>query len=74
MSFIRKAGIALFVFYNKFQMIILSIFVLGLVDIMLYSDLLTLMTIIPAATPLIIATIIGYGVYKFFKNRNKRRS
>jgi hypothetical protein len=67
MGLFRNAYTGLFIFYNKFQTIILSIFVFGVIDLLLYSDILMASIMIPEFTPLIVAVVFVYGLYKYFK-------
>ncbi|BAU29029.1 hypothetical protein DFP93_103123 [Aneurinibacillus soli] len=51
--------------YSRFQTLILTIFVLGMLDFMVYSDALMASLALPELTPLVIIGLLIFGVFKY---------
>jgi hypothetical protein len=70
---LRKSYIKGFLVYNKIQIIFLTIFVLGFLDLMIYSDVVYFIFLLPEVTWPIFVFLIALGVYKFLKNKNAKK-
>ena len=71
---IKYVSARCYLIYNKLQVLLLSIFVFGILDVLLYSDLLMALIVIPEFTPIVIMIIFGYGLYRFMKYKTKRNT
>lgn len=68
----RKISTFLYLIYNRFQNIILTIFVVGLLDMMAYSDLVITIVALPEFTPIIISFLIIMGALTYLRRKKKK--
>jgi hypothetical protein len=59
--------------YHKFQTIIITVFVLGLLDVLAFSDLITAIMAIPEFAPILITAIIVLGIVVYFVKRKGKK-
>lgn len=58
--------------YHKFQHMILTLFFIGLFDLIMYSDGIVSLFAFPELAPLVVLVLIGFGIYNYRKQgRNK---
>ncbi|WP_240421265.1 hypothetical protein [Paenibacillus periandrae] len=74
MNHLKKLGVKAYLLYEKFQTIILGIFVFGIVEFLSYSEIIYVTLAMPEFAPIIITLLLGYGVYRIVKRRMKSRS
>ncbi len=74
MKYLKELWINTYMFYERFQMIILGIFVFGIIEFLAYSDAIYVMLAVPEFAPLVIIFLIGYGVYRYIKRRMRYRA
>jgi len=73
LRWIKCVSTRLYLIYNKIQVLLLSIFVFGVLDFLLYSDVLMALIVMPEFTPIVIIIIFGYGFYRFMRYKTKRK-
>lgn len=59
-------------FYVKFQALLMSFFVIGIVELAVYSDLFMASMALPEVLPFLILISVAYGIYK--KIRGSKRT
>jgi hypothetical protein len=72
-QWLRKSYIKGFLVYNKMQIIFLTIFVLGFLDLIIYSDVVYFLFLIPEVTWPVFVVLIAIGVYKWKKIRKTKK-
>lgn len=72
MSLLKKVFMIITLFYNRFQSLVLAVFVIGVIDLLLYSDIVMTLFLIPEFTPLVLMVLFSFGIYRFLKSRWKR--
>ncbi|MDR7074313.1 hypothetical protein [Fictibacillus barbaricus] len=70
-QWLRKSYIKGFLVYNKIQLIFLTIFLLGFLDLMIYSDVVYFLFLIPEVTWPIFVILIVIGIYKWVYYKKK---
>lgn len=72
--FLQSAWFQVTVLYSRFQTFVLTIFVIGILDFMVYSDAILALMAIPELTPIVIIGLLIFGLVKhFFFRKSKRR-
>lgn len=74
MNYLKKLWVKAYLLYEKFQMIILGLFVFGIVEFLSYSEIIYVTLAMPEFAPIIITLLLGYGVYRIIKRRMKSSS
>ncbi|MDF2723832.1 MAG: hypothetical protein K0Q59_3507 [Paenibacillus sp.] len=67
----QKLVTRLFLFYHKFQTVILGFVVLGLLELLAYSDLIVSLFVLPEFVAPVLLILIGIGLYKWFRGRKR---
>jgi hypothetical protein len=71
-QYFKKFSTRLFLFYNKFQTLILTLFVIGFIDLFAYTDIIITLLALPEFIPIVVVILIAIGLYKYLiKRKNK---
>ncbi|MGD8188892.1 hypothetical protein ACQCN2_02715 [Brevibacillus ginsengisoli] len=60
------------IFYHKFQNLILTLFVIGLFDLVVYGDAMISLFAFPEFAPLVVMILLGLGLYKRWRKQRKK--
>ncbi|HEU4965349.1 MAG TPA: hypothetical protein VFV52_16095 [Bacilli bacterium] len=59
--------------YNRFQALFLSLFLFGLLDLLVYSDVLMTLFAFPEAVPLAILMLVAFGVWRMVRKKRRKK-
>jgi predicted tellurium resistance membrane protein TerC len=67
--FLQSVWFRLVTLYSRFQTLVLSIFVIGMIDLVVYSDAIMAFIAIPELMPVVIIGLLIFGVCKYIFRR-----
>jgi len=64
----------LYMFYSKFQLLIMTLVIIGILELVVSYDFMMAMFAVPEAAPVILTILLAIGLYKLWQRRRARQA